>query len=471
MSNHQSPARDYPTYLGSDRKSARFLSGPVKRFMRLELASGVLMIIATVIALVWVNSPAKESYFDLWEMEISFSFGSFHFAENLLEFVNGGLMVIFFFVVGLEIKRELVVGELRDPRKAAVPAIAALGGMIVPAAIYFAFNSAGAADGWGIPMATDIAFAVGIVALLGSRVPSSLKLFLLTLAIVDDIGAIVVIAIFYTEELAFDMLAYSALALVAIVVLKHLKVWNIGPYVVLGVIAWYFMLESGIHATIAGVVIGLLTPARPLLSRAQAEEIADEVEDDRSPESVRYHAFLLRESVPVVNRLEAVLHPYTSYLIIPIFALANAGIVVSSESLRSAVSSPVTQGVALGLLVGKPVGVVLFTWIASRMGLKLPANATWPQMLSVGMAAGIGFTVAIFVTGLAFPGAAELQDSAKIGILAASAIASVLTLLMFRLTTKPVVEPAHVEVADDDQFDEVLGSGQSAVDASLPSGV
>jgi Na+:H+ antiporter, NhaA family len=471
MSSHDSRVRDYPTYLGSDRKTARFLSGPVDRFMHLELASGVLMLIATVVALVWVNSPAKESYYQLWETELNLEIGAFHLQENLLEFVNGGLMAIFFFVVGMEIKRELVVGELRDPRKAAVPAIAAIGGMVVPAAIYFAFNNGGAVDGWGIPMATDIAFAVGIVALLGSRVPAPLKLFLLTLAIVDDIGAIVVIAIFYTDQLAFDMLAYSVVAILSMTLLRYLKVWNIGIYVILGVIAWYFMLESGIHATIAGVVIGLLTPARPLLSRVEAEAIADDVEDDPTPQSVRYHAFLLRESVPVVNRLEAKLHPYTSYLIIPIFALANAGVAISGESVSAAISSPVTQGVALGLVIGKPVGVLLFSWIATKLGLKLPANASWPQMASVGMAAGIGFTVAIFVTGLAFPGAEDLQDSAKIGILAASAVASVLTILMFRATCKKVVEPAHVEVADDEHFDEAITSGETAVDSSLPSGV
>lgn len=473
MSSNNSDVREYPTYLGSDRKVARFLSGPVQRFMHLEMAGGVVMIIATVAALIWANSPAKGSYASFWHTEMLLEVGTWHLEMSLAHFVNDGLMAVFFFVVGMEIKRELVVGELRDPRKAAVPAIAALGGMVVPAGIYFAFNAGGAVDGWGIPMATDIAFAVGIVALLGKRVPSSLKLFLLTLAIVDDIGAILVIAVFYTDQLAFDSLAYAVIAMLTITVLRYMKVWNMGVYTVLGVLAWYFMLQSGIHATIAGVIVGLLTPARPLLSRADAEEIADDLGDDPSPGSVRYHAFKLRESVPVVNRLEALLHPYTSYIIIPVFALSNAGIEVSADSLRAAFSSPVTQGVALGLLIGKPVGVVIFSWFAVKVGLKLPDGATWPQMAAVGMAAGIGFTVAIFVGSLAFADAEDLLVSAKLGILGASALASILTIVMFKMATSTPAESPQVDGDgdDEDEFERALVSGEVAVDSSLPSGI
>jgi NhaA family Na+:H+ antiporter len=339
-------------------------------------------------------------------------------------------MALFFFVVGLEIKRELVTGQLNTVRAAALPAIAAVGGMVGPALLYFMLNGSGeAARGWGIPMATDIAFAVGIVALLGARVSPKLKLFLLTLAIVDDIGAIAVIAIFYTTDLSISWLLIAVAGLAAIRVLQVLKVWAIAVYILLGIFIWYAMLESGVHATIAGVALGLLTPARPLLAQRDAQSIVDAMPDDAGVGEVRHVSFLVQESVPLTERFENFLHPFTAYMIIPIFALANAGIVLTSEKVSAATSSNVTIGIILGLVVGKPLGITLFAWVATKVGFELPPGINWVQFIGMGLAAGIGFTVSIFVAGLAFQTDA-ITDLGKIGILAASAVAAVCALIV-----------------------------------------
>ena len=421
-----------PTFASSDNSLAKFVARPVLRFIDREVAGGILLLVATAAALIWVNSWG-DSYHRFWHTEIELAVGTWHLPHmSLGHFVNDALMALFFFVVGLEIKRELVTGDLSSFRAAALPAIGAAGGMVVPALLYFAFNTAGEASrGWGIPMATDIAFAIGIVALLGSRVSPKIKLFLLTLAIVDDIGAIVVIAIFYTSELSTTWLLAALVGLIAVWVLQKARVWAIPVYWVLGILIWYATLESGVHATIAGVALGLLTPARPLLGQRDAQQIVDALPSDANVAEVRHASFLAQESVPLTERLEELLHPFTAFMIIPIFALANAGIVLSSDTISDAAASNVTLGILIGLVVGKPLGITLFTWIATRFGFELPDGVNWSQFVGMGLAAGIGFTVSIFVGSLAFEDPAT-TDLAKIGILVASMIAAIGALLLLR---------------------------------------
>ena len=406
-----------PTFASSDNSLAKFVARPVLRFIDREVAGGVLLLIATTAALVWVNSGWGEGYHSFWHTEIELAVGTWHLPHMSLEhFVNDALMALFFFVVGLEIKRELVTGDLSSMRAAALPAIGAAGGMVVPALLYFVFNTAGEASrGWGIPMATDIAFAVGIVALLGSRVSPKIKLFLLTLAIVDDIGAIAVIAIFYTSDLSTTWLLTALVGLIVVWVLQKIRVWAIPVYAVLGIFIWYATLESGVHATIAGVALGLLTPARPLLGQRDAQQIVDALPSDANVAEVRHASFLAQESVPLTERLEELLHPFTAFMIIPIFALANAGIVLSGDTISDAAASNVTLGIIAGLVIGKPLGIALFTWVAARFGFALPEGVNWPQFVGMGLAAGIGFTVSIFVGNLAFddPAITELAKSAS----------------------------------------------------------
>ena len=365
----------------------------------------------------------------MWHTTVTVEAGPLHLSEDLRHWVNDGLMALFFFVVGLEIKTELVRGQLSSLRDAALPAIGAVGGMLVPALLFLAVNAGGnGIDGWGIPMATDIAFAVGVLALLGSRVPPALKVLLLGLAIADDIGAIAVIAIFYTDQIHLAWLVAALLGLGAVVVMRRARVWYAPAYFVAGLVVWGCTLESGIHATIAGVVLGLLTPARPLLPELEADRMADRLSTDHDVTAVEVRdlAFDLRESVSVAERLEEALHPWTSYVVIPIFALANAGIPLSREALGDAAGSPVTLGVVAGLVVGKLVGITLLSWLAVRAGVaRLPAGIRWRHLTGMAALAGIGFTVSIFVSGLAFTSAA-LQDEAKIGVLLASVAAAAL---------------------------------------------
>ncbi|NCY15284.1 MAG: Na+/H+ antiporter NhaA [Actinobacteria bacterium] len=424
------------TWLGTDRLLARRLARPAARFLAIEASSGILLLIATVVALVWANSPWKNSYGSFLNSEIIFDAGPIGFHMTLQEFVNDALMAFFFFVAGLEIKRELVKGELRDRRAAALPIIAALGGMIVPALIYTLFNAGTpTAHGWGIPMATDIAFAVGIVSLLGNRVPVALKLFLLTLAVADDLGAIGVIAVFYSQSVRFAWLGASVLLMVMVWFMRRRRIWYGPLYFAIAVVVWYCMLKSGVHATVAGVAMGFLTPTEPLRPDLDAEAIADRLENraELSAEDVQHASFLIKESVPVGERLVDRLLPWTSYVIIPIFALCNAGILLTGEALRQAAGSSVTWGVAVGLVVGKTIGVFGAAILAIRLGLAVrPRGATNLHMIGIAMAAGIGFTVALFVTGLAFD-EPQYADQAKVGILAASAVAAILSGITLRL--------------------------------------
>jgi NhaA family Na+:H+ antiporter len=420
----------------------RRVVSPLRDFFHQEAAGGIVLVAATVIALIWANSPWKESYFHLWHTQMSITIGTHSIDLDLQEWVNDALMAIFFLVVGLEIKREVVEGELRDPRTAALPAIAAIGGMTVPALIYVAINAGGAGvSGWGIPMATDIAMAIGVVSLLGSRVAPSLKLFLLALAIVDDIGAILVIAIFYSDDIDFGALSIAVVLVGAVALLRWLGVRYVALYVVVGAALWLAVFESGVHATIAGVILGLMAPTRPFRQRELIDE--ESLLDVSTAEAAAQTAMLARESVSVVEWMEHLLHPWTSFLIVPLFALANAGIPITSTTLSHAFSSRVTYGVLFGLVVGKFIGVVGASWIATRLGIgTMPRGATWRGIFGVGAVAGIGFTVSIFVAGLAFDDKPLLENDAKIGILAASIIAATIgSLVLARREPLPATGP------------------------------
>jgi NhaA family Na+:H+ antiporter len=421
----ESPPGIRPTWLRGDRPLARYIAQPVARFMHVEAAGGIVLALATVAALVWANSPWQDAYHTLWHTEVGIGIGNRALTEDLGHWVNDGLMALFFFVVGLEIKREWVAGELRDRRAAVLPAMAALGGMVVPALVFVAFTiGTDTAHGWGIPMATDIAFALGIVALLGPRIPQPLKIFLLTLAIVDDIGAILVIAVFYSDSIEFEWLLAAAAIVVAVVLLRRAHVRYMPIYVVVGAALWFAVFESGVHATIAGVLMGLLTPALPFQEEVETQHVVDVL--DHTPGitlgDVRSASFLLRESVSVAERVEELMHPWISYGVIPIFALANAGITFTSESLSG--DPRLLLGVIVGLVVGKTVGVTVMTWLTVRLGIgRLPDGVSFSQIVGVAMLAGIGFTVALFIAGLAFDEVA-VQDQAKVGILIGSVVAA-----------------------------------------------
>jgi NhaA family Na+:H+ antiporter len=449
----QSPIDLSPlTWLGGDRRLARRIGRPVRRFLRVEAAGGILLIVATVVALAWANSPWSDGYFSLIHTEITLKFGDLlTISEDFEHWVNDALMVLFFFVVGIEINRELVTGELRDRRAAALPAIAAVGGMVVPALVYALINFGGeGAHGWGVPMATDIAFAVGVVSLLGNRVPGAMKVFLLTLAIVDDIGAILVIAVFYTDQLSLGWLAIAGVTVVVVIVMRAVRIWYIPVYVVVGSFLWLAVFESGVHATIAGVVLGLIAPARPLKDLDEHPpldvHLGSAIGGQPNAGLIRRAHFEIRETVSVAERLDDVLHPFTSFLIVPLFAFANAGIKVSGETISEAATSPVTLGVVFGLVVGKLVGISLFTYLGVKLGIaRMPRGATWTHVVGLSAVAGIGFTVALFISNLAFTDPVLVED-AKIGILAASVVAALVGVIILMRASKVVeleMEPAE----------------------------
>ncbi|MGH2672918.1 MAG: Na+/H+ antiporter NhaA [Actinomycetota bacterium] len=422
---------------------ARRLVRPLQSFLEAETSSAVLLLSAAVLAIAWSNSPWGASYEDLWRTDLRFQVGEWMIREDLRHFVNDGLMSLFFLVVGLEIKREFLTGELRDRRAAALPVVAALGGMVVPALLYAALNATGdGAKGWGIPMATDIAFALGLLTLAARHAPAGLKPFLLTLAIVDDIGAIAVIAIFYSGQIEWPALLTAGALCVLVVVLQRSNVRWMFVYVVLGVLVWIAVFESGVHPTIAGVTLGLLTPAvpfqRPRAVSDEAHRVADQTVDDPSPPDADAHhwlalAWLSREAVSPLARIEELFHPWTSNVVVPLFALANAGIRLSGEALSDAASSPVTLGIVLGLVAGKLAGVSLASVVAVRLGIgRLPAGVAWPHVFGVAAVAGIGFTVSIFIAELAFTVPAQV-DRARIGVLVASLLAGVLGWVLLRL--------------------------------------
>lgn len=428
-----------PPYTASDRPLARLVARPMREFLRVEAAGSLLLLLAAAVALLWANSPWASSYDALWHTRLVLDVGGLHLDESLQHWVNDALMVIFFFVVGLEIKYELVNGDLRDPKTAALPIVAAIGGMAVPAGLYVALNPPGSdgGAGWGIPMATDIAFAVGVLGILGRRIPSAARLFLLTLAIVDDIGAILVIAVFYTSDLSLGWLAIALALLAALLAARMVRIWATVVYAILGVAVWFALLESGVHATLAGVAIGLLAPAAPLLNEEVARRHARAALRDNvlDPDEQARLRFLLRESVSVVERLQSTLHPVSAYVVLPVFALANAG--VELGAIGKVFTEPVGLGIILGLVVGKPLGIFVASVVAVRLGLgRLPEGTTWPMVLGLGAVGGIGFTVSIFIAGLSFPGSELLTEEAKIAILLASLFAAIVGVVLLLVSTR-----------------------------------
>lgn len=430
-------------YSRSDRLVPRVVLQPMQEFLRTSTAGSLLLLTAVLIALVWSNSPWSEAYVKLWHTPASLHVGGWEVEEDLRGWVNDGLMTIFFLLVGMEIKRELRTGELREWRAAALPMIAALGGMVVPALLYLAVNAGGpGANGWGIPMATDVAFALGILTVSAAYAPPSLKPFLLALAIVDDIGAIVVIAVFYSGGVEWLPLAIGGVVLLLIVVSQRLHIRAVPVYVILGVVFWFELLRSGVHPTIAGVILGLLTPAVPFQrSRAVSEEAhrtADETQDDPFPPDADAHwwlrlAWLSKEAVSPLARVEDALLPWSSFVILPLFALANAGVKLSASALNAAATSSIALGILLSLVVGKFVGV----WLASLAGVKLgigrlPDGVGWGSLAGLAATTGLGFTVSLFVADLAFR-RTPLLEQAKVGILAASIVAGGLGYALFRL--------------------------------------
>lgn len=418
---------------------------PFQQFIRLEAAGGILLLICAVVALVWANSPAADQYFALWSTITTVGIGDFEISKPLLLWINDGLMAIFFFVVGLEIKREILTGELSSPKSAALALAGAVGGMVVPALLYAAVNWGGAGiSGWGIPMATDIAFALGVLALLGKRAPLALKVFLTALAIVDDLGAVLVIALFYTAKVQVGFLVMGGVVLLALILVNRFGVRRTSVYVVLGLLLWIAFLKSGVHATIAGVLLALTIPAHRVIDgqsflergRALLDRFSEGLEPGRvHPTSSQMDALHAIEDAAEsldtpLHRMEHALHGWVAFFIMPVFALANAGVVLGGGG--AGLTSPVTLGIIVGLFFGKQIGVTLFAWLAVRVGLaQLPLGVTWRQIYAVSFLCGIGFTMSLFIANLAFDDAA-LLDGAKIGILVASVVSGVIGYLALR---------------------------------------
>lgn len=440
---------------------ARLAARPLERFLQIQAASGILLLVSAAVALVWANSAWAESYAHLWHTPLGLRIGSFTFERSLEWVVNDGLMVIFFFVVGLEIRREIHHGELSEWRRAALPAAAALGGMLAPAGLYLVFAGAPATrSGWGVPMATDIAFAVGILTLLGTRVPAALRVLLLALAVIDDLGAIVVIALFYSSGVALSGLATAALGFGGVLAMQRLGVRTKLLYVVPALLAWAGIYSAGIHPTIAGVIVGLMTPVRAWLgtegfvvgARQELEQLGQTGDSAPSShalsEALRRVDVARREAMSPAESLIETLHPWVSFGIMPVFALANAGVRVSGGSLDAAAWSVVTA-VGVGLVVGKPVGVLAASWLTLRLGIgTLPAGMTLRHLVVLGVVAGVGFTMSLFIAQLAFTDA-HLLAAAKLGVLAASTGAAILGLVLGRVALPATVEAGAARTADE----------------------
>jgi Na+/H+ antiporter NhaA len=408
----------------------------LRAFFRTEAGSTSVLLGATLLALLWANSPWGDTYEAFWHTPMGLTFSEAVFSLDLRHWVNDGLMTLFFFLIGLEISYEVRLGQLRDRRLLAVPAVAALGGIVVPAGVYLALNAGGpGAGGWGVPIATDTAFVLGLLAVVGARCPEPLRAFLLTLAIVDDVLAIMIIALFYTESLSVPALLTAAVLLAAIMTLRWLKIWRGPAYIVLGFGLWVATLESGVHPTLVGIALGVLVfvyaPSEYKL--LAAGEAVHEFTSEPNARAAREAARRVRMAVSVNERLQLQLHPWTAYVIVPVFALANAGVVLDGEALRAAATSPVSIGVAAGLLLGKFAGIALGTWLPLRFGWGvLPGNLVWGQLLGGAAVSGIGFTVSLFIVDLAFDDPA-IQSQAKIGILAGSLLAALTGWIIFRL--------------------------------------
>jgi NhaA family Na+:H+ antiporter len=420
----------------AQRVSVPTLSPSSKLYFGTEAGGSALLLAATVLALAWANSPWSDSYASFWSTQATIGIGDLSLSLDLRHWVNDAAMALFFLVVGLEITREVSVGELRDRRNVAAPALGALGGLMVPAGIYLAVNHSGPASaGWGIVMSTDTAFVLGILALFGPRCPDRLRLFLLTLAIVDDIGAITVMALFYTDELHLTALAVAAVLLAGLVALRWIGVWRLAPYVLVGIALWVAVQASGVHPTLAGVLVGLVLPARPphpdIVERTR--EYGQALRESPDAERARLAVLAVAATVPPGARLLHSLHRWTAYGVVPVFGLANAGVSLDGETLRTAATSPVTLGVAVALLVGNAIGITAGTAVALRTGLGvLPGGVRWSHLMAGATLAGIGFTIALFITDLAFSDEA-LREQATIGILAGSLTAAIAGVVLLRV--------------------------------------
>ncbi|HZB14573.1 MAG TPA: Na+/H+ antiporter NhaA [Chryseolinea sp.] len=414
---------------------------PIERFLHSESTAGIVLLISAVIAMIWANTAWHDSYHHLWEYNISIYVGDYGINKTLHEWINDGLMAMFFFVIGLELKREIMAGELSDMGKAMLPLIAAFGGMVLPALIYFIFNPTGStSNGWGIPMATDIAFALGIMSLLGKRVPLSLKIFLTALAIADDIGAVLVIAFFYTSNISMISLGLGGLFLAVLLGANYLGVRSTLFYGIVGIGGlWLAFLMSGVHATIAGVLAAFAIPARTKIDEEKFIQILEDQlqqfhaippNDVTLLEPAQYKVIekinrLTHAAGTPLQKLEYQLHSWVSYLVMPLFAFSNSGITLQAGFLRDIFSSNITLGVLMGLLVGKFFGILIFCWAAVKLKIaSLPQGITWWQLMGVALLAGIGFTMSLFITTLAFDDAKSITD-AKLGIFVASIIAGV----------------------------------------------
>ena len=420
--------------------------GPAIRFFELEQASGLFLIVVAIVALIWANSPFASTYFGIQESKISFGFGEFKIEKDFLHWINDGLMAVFFFVVGLEIKRELLIGELSSVKNAMLPIAAALGGMIFPAVIYALINVNGeTAKGWGIPMATDIAFAIGILSILGNRIPLALKVFLTAVAIIDDLGAVLVIAIFYSANISLLILGLAAIVILILVLLNYLQIKSPLVYAIFGILLWFLFLKSGVHSTIAGVVLALTIPtktringkkffeeANSALHKLQDKGLAKEghtISPDVNEVIYTIEDYCEKATAPA-HRLEHKLHPYVAFFIMPVFALVNAGVAIGG--VGSNVFNGVTLGIVAGLLIGKVLGISLFSILAVKSGFAaLPSGTSFKQLAGAGFLAGIGFTMSLFIANLAF-GSPELLNFAKAGIIAGSILSGVVGFLVLR---------------------------------------
>jgi Na+:H+ antiporter, NhaA family len=434
---------------------------PLESFLRIEAASGILLLVAAAAALIWANSPWGESYAHLWHTPLGIRIGSFHFERTLEWVVNDALMVVFFFVVGMEIRREIHHGELSEWRRAALPVAAALGGMLAPAALYLAIAGGPLTrSGWGVPMATDIAFAVGILTLLGKRVPAALRVLLLALAVIDDLGAIVVIALFYSSGIAVSGLLVAAVGLMSILAMQRLGVRPKPAYIVPAAVAWAGVYAAGIHPTIAGVIVGLITPVRAWLGpigfiagvRGELEHLHQvdpaSLSQHELAAALRHVNVARREAMSPAESLIEMLHPWVAFGIMPVFALANAGVEVTGGALGSG-SWVVALAVGVGLVVGKPVGVLLATWLTLKLRISsLPIGITLRHLMVVGVVAGIGFTMALFIAQLAFSDP-RLLAAAKVGVLGASGAAAILGLALGRMLLAPSASVGEAQTADE----------------------
>ena len=389
---------------------------PLREFLHKESSSGFFLVLAACLGLVVANSPLSDRYFDLLAISLKIEVGFFYLSLSVLKIINYGLMTIFFFVVGLEIKRELVAGHLSSVKKAAMPFLAAIGGMAVPAAIYFVIAGGQAPEGWAIPVATDIALAVGLLAMMGPSVTLSLRSFQLALAVIDDIGAILIIALVYSTGITFSWLAAALITILVIVLLGKTSVDSFLIYIVLGLLLWYSLYRTGVHPTLAGVILGLLTPHR-VMPHADFEDSDD-------------------GSVSYVEYVEAKLHPVSSFVIVPLFAFVNTGVVITSESIRDAATSAIAWGIFIGLVIGKPLGIVAASYAASKArAADLPDGAAFNKVVATGSAAGIGFTVALFIADLAFDDA-TLQNIAVVAVIVASVVSALISTAFFKLLRK-----------------------------------